>query len=420
MKVNSYGSLLKKYLIGVSLLVMSMFMLTGCDLYSLIGPGSDYGVEKKDSDKEDKADKEAYVPESDILTDEVIEKIDTLIQVVDQYYLYEYDEEAMVEAIYAAVLSSLGDPYSVYYTKEEYDSFLESASGVYCGIGVVVQQDMETGIVTAVKPYVDCPGYEAGIRPGDIILAVDGTEITGMDLNTAVTLIKGEEGTTVTITIYRDEQTMDFEVERRMISVQTIAYEMLEDNIGYIDIDEFDEVTADQFSKALDELTAQGMEGLIIDLRDNPGGLLDIVVKMLDEILPEGTIVSVKDKYGKTDEFTSDAATRLEVPLVVLINENSASASEIFAGAVKDYGVGTLVGKTTFGKGIVQTLFSLRDGTGVKITIEDYYTPSGESIHQIGVAPDVEVELPYELKILVEIPKDEDTQLQAALDILCE
>ena len=270
------------------------------------------------------------------------------------------------------------------------------------------------------RQYENCPGYEAGIRPGDLVLAVDGTDITGMDLNSAVALIRGEEGTSVTITLQREDEVFDVEVTRRQIDVETVTYRMMDDNIGYIQIDEFDEVTAKQFSAAFDALTEQGMEALVIDIRNNPGGLLNIVVEMLDDILPEGVIVSVKDNKGTAEEYTSDAATRLNIPLTVLINENSASASEIFAGAIKDYGVGTLVGETTYGKGIVQTIFSLKDGTGMKLTIEDYYLPSGKSIHKVGVAPDVEIDLPEELKMYVNIPEDQDVQLQKAMEILKE
>lgn len=424
--------------VGMLSAVLIMAVLAGCSgISSLIGPGSDYKNQTSESTTDDtennsssqntseeettkKATYGRYTPKSPQLTDEVIEKIDTLMQVIDYYYLYDYDEGEMIDAIYKAVMDSLGDPYSIYYTEEEYNSFLESSSGSYCGIGVVVQQNVQTGIVTAVRPYQNCPGYEAGIRPGDLILAVGGTEITGMDLNAAVALIRGEEGTSVTITLQRDDEVFDVEVTRRQIDVETVTYRMLDDNIGYIQVDEFDEVTAKQFSEALDTLIDQGMEALVIDIRDNPGGLLNVVVDMLDEILPEGVIVSVKDKNGKTEEYRSDAETKLEVPLAVLVNGNSASASEIFAGAVKDYGVGTIVGTTTFGKGIVQTIFSLNDGTGMKLTIEDYYTPSGKSIHKIGVSPDVEIDLPDELKVLVDIPEDEDTQLQKAIEILKE
>ena len=430
--------------VGMLSAVLMIVVLAGCSgISSLIGPGSDKSNRIEQGTGEDAAQKNAsastgsktdnqveettskatygkYKPKSEQLTDEVIEKIDTLMQVIDYYYLYDYDKDEMVDAIYKAVMSSLGDPYTVYYTADEFNAFMESSSGSYCGIGVVVQQNMQTGLVTAVRPYEDCPGYEAGIRPGDLILAVDGTEITGMDLNTAVALIKGEEGTSVTITLQRDEEVFDVEVTRRQIDVKTVNYRMMDDNIGYIQIEEFDEVTSDQFSQALDSLIEQGMEALVIDIRNNPGGILDTVVAMLDELLPEGTIVSVKDRNGTAQEYTSDADTKLTVPLTVLINGNSASASEIFAGAIKDYGVGTLVGTTTYGKGIVQTAFSLSDGTGVKITIEDYYLPSGKSIHKVGVDPDVEIDLPDELKTYVTIPEDEDVQLQKAIEILKE
>ena len=430
--------------VGMLSAVLMIAVLAGCSgISSLIGPGSDKSnrIEqgtgeaatqknasastgsKSDNQVEETTSKATYgkyKPKSEQLTDDVIEKIDTLMQVIDYYYLYDYDKDEMVDAIYKAVMSSLGDPYTVYYTADEFNAFMESSSGSYCGIGVVVQQNMQTGLVTAVRPYEDCPGYEAGIRPGDLILAVDGTEITGMDLNTAVALIKGEEGTSVTITLQRDEEVFDVEVTRRQIDIKTVNYRMMDDNIGYIQIEEFDEVTSDQFSQALDSLIEQGMEALVIDIRNNPGGILDTVVAMLDELLPEGTIVSVKDRNGTAQEYTSDADTKLTVPLTVLINGNSASASEIFAGAIKDYGVGTLVGTTTYGKGIVQTAFSLSDGTGVKITIEDYYLPSGKSIHKVGVDPDVEIDLPDELKTYVTIPEDEDVQLQKAIEILKE
>ena len=435
---------LKGVAVGMLSAVLMIAVLAGCSgISSLIGPGSDKSNRIEQGTGEDATQKNAsastgsktdnqveettskatygkYKPKSEQLTDDVIEKIDTLMQVIDYYYLYDYDKDEMVDAIYKAVMSSLGDPYTVYYTADEFNAFMESSSGSYCGIGVVVQQNMQTGLVTAVRPYEDCPGYEAGIRPGDLILAVDGTEITGMDLNTAVALIKGEEGTSVTITLQRDEEVFDVEVTRRQIDVKTVNYRMMDDNIGYIQIEEFDEVTSDQFSQALDSLIEQGMEALVIDIRNNPGGILDTVVAMLDELLPEGTIVSVKDRNGTAQEYTSDADTKLTVPLTVLINGNSASASEIFAGAIKDYGVGTLVGTTTYGKGIVQTAFSLSDGTGVKITIEDYYLPSGKSIHKVGVDPDVEIDLPDELKTYVTIPEDEDVQLQKAIEILKE
>ena len=433
---------LKGVAAGMLSAVLMIAVLAGCSgISSLIGPGSDKSNRIEQGTGEDTAQKNAsastgsksdnqveettpkatygkYKPKSEQLTDEVIEKIDTLMQVIDYYYLYDYDKDAMVDAIYKAVMGSLGDPYSVYYTGDEFKAFMESSSGSYCGIGVVVQQNMQTGLVTAVRPYEDCPGYEAGIRPGDLILAVDGTEITGMDLNTAVALIKGEEGTSVTITLQRDEEVFDVEVTRRQIDVKTVNCRMMDDNIGYIQIEEFDEVTSEQFSQALDSLIEQGMEALVIDIRNNPGGILNTVVAMLDELLPEGTIVSVKDRNGTAQEYTSDADTKLTVPLTVLINGNSASASEIFAGAIKDYGVGTLVGTTTYGKGIVQTILPLTDGSAFKFTIAKYYTPKGTDIHEKGIKPDVEVKMSDKQWKKAQTDDKADKQLKKAIEIL--
>jgi carboxyl-terminal processing protease len=241
-----------------------------------------------------------------------------------------------------------------------------------------------------------------------------------MDLNAAVALIRGEEGTTVTITLQRDEEVLDVEVTRRQIDVETVTYRMLEDNIGYIQVDEFDEVTANQFSTALDALTAQGMEALVVDIRNNPGGLLNVVVDMLDEILPEGIIVSVKDKNGVAQEYKSDAETRLNVPMAVLINGNSASASEILAGAIKDYEYGTLIGTTTFGKGIVQTIFPLEDGDAVKLTTAKYFTPNGNYIHGVGIDPDIELEYEYLNPDGTEYDVKYDNQIQKAVEVLTE
>lgn len=429
MKKNN--GFIKGVVCGMLVAVLLIGTLAGCaGLNNLVGPGSDYAnqtsgdetkatKETKESTKETTASSgSGYTPSSEVLSDDFLRKADSLIKMIDDYYLYEYNTEEMQIAMYRAIFEALGDPYSTYYTAEELNSFLESSSGTYCGIGVVVQQNAETGVVTAVRPYLNCPGYEAGIRPGDIIYAVGGVEITGMDLNAAVTLIRGEEGTTVTITLIRDGEKMDVEVTRRQIQIETVTYEMLDNKVGYIKVEEFDEVTAEQFSAAIDDLNSQGMTMLVIDLRDNPGGLLNIVVEMLDYVVPKGVVVSVKDKNGSGKSYNSTNDPKVTVPYAVLVNGNSASASEIFAGAVQDYSAGTIVGTTSYGKGIVQSIYSFRDGTGAKITIEDYYTPSGRSIHKLGVTPDVEIDLPDDLKKLVTIPHDEDTQLQKAIEVL--
>ena len=261
---------------------------------------------------------------------------------------------------------------------------------------------------------------EAGLRPGDILYKVGDAEVTGMDLTMVVSQIKGEENTKVLISVAREgeEDYLEFQVERRTIEIQTVGSAMLEDQIGYISITSFDDVTTDQFMKALDELETQGIKGLIVDLRGNGGGLVSSVCAILDRLLPEGLIVYTEDKYGNREEETSDAEHYFDKPLAVLVNGNSASASEIFAGAIKDYGIGTLVGTKTYGKGIVQKIYPLHDGTAVKLTVSKYYTPKGNNIHEIGIEPDVEIDLEEALKKEVVVPLGEDNQVQKALEVL--
>ncbi|WP_310601625.1 S41 family peptidase [Anaerosporobacter sp.] len=350
-------------------------------------------------------------------------KINRIKSIIDKYYLNEVDEEKMVDGIYKGLVSSLGDPYSVYYTKEEFDSLMESSSGSYCGIGAYVTQDVKTGVISIVKPFEGGPAYESGILPGDIIYKVAGDEVTGVDLSEVVGKMKGEEGTSVDVEIVREGESepIKLTIERRKVEVPTIAYEMLDNNVGYIEIAEFDEVTGPQFRSAIEELDKQGMKGLVIDLRNNPGGLLDTVCDMLDRMLPEGLIVYTEDKNGtRTEEVKSTAEESFDKPLVVMINGNSASASEVFAGAIQDYGIGTILGTTSFGKGIVQSVIPLTDGSGVKVTVSKYYTPKGRNIHGIGIDPDVVVELNDELKTKVSIDKSEDNQLQEAIKIILD
>lgn len=352
--------------------------------------------------------------------DKVIEKIDKLEALIDKFYLQDVNEDQLADGIYKGLMSSLKDPYSVYYTKEEYAALLESSSGVYCGIGATVSQDVNTGAITIAKPFATGPAHAAGILPGDIVYKVDGEEVTGQDLTEVVSKIKGTEGSTVDLVIVREgeDEPLNFTITRKEIEVPTIEYEMMDNNIGYISVSEFDEVTADQFRKALADLEKQGLKGLVIDLRDNPGGLLDTVVDMLNRMLPKGLIVYTEDKYGTREEKFSDAKESFDKPLAVLINGNSASASEIFAGAIQDYKIGTIVGTTSFGKGIVQSIIPLNDGTAIKVTVSKYYTPNGKNIHGIGISPDVKVELSDKLKKQVIIDKDEDNQLQKAIQVV--
>lgn len=357
--------------------------------------------------------------EDGLIASSTQQKLQVIREMIESKYLYgeDVDEDKLQEAIIKGYVDGLGDPYSVYYNEAETQSLMESTSGEFGGIGVVITQNIDTQIITFTTVYENSPGEKAGLKDGDILYKVDGEEVTGQDLDTVVSKIRGEKGTTVEITVYRGDSMEEYTcvVTRNIIEVNTVAYEMKENKIGYIAVSGFETVTYDQFEAALNDLTGQGMEALVIDLRNNPGGNLSTVCDMLDLILPEGTIVSTKDKNGNGSVITSDEERQLNIPLAVLINGNSASASEIFAGAVQDYGIGTLVGTTTYGKGIVQELYQMTDGTCLKITTSEYFTPSGRNIHGIGIDPDIEVKYEYD-----EANPEADNQLEAALNCLKE
>ena len=337
-------------------------------------------------------------------------KVQELNQYIEKYYLFDYEDEDVENGIYKGLMAGLGDVYTGYYTPEEYASFMEASNGSYSGIGAMMQQDYTTGIITVVRVFDGSPSAEAGLQSGDILYMVEGEEVTGIDLSLVVSELKGEEGTPVQISILRETDILEMTLTRRSIQVPTVESRMIDEEIGYIAITEFDDVTEDQFTTALGSLESQGMKKLIIDLRDNGGGLVDVTCAILDRLLPEGLIVYTEDKYGNRQEETSDAENYFAGDMAVLVNENSASASEIFAGAIKDYGVGTLIGTQTFGKGIVQSLFPLEDGSAVKITVSRYYTPSGNNIHEVGITPDIIVEADRESL--------EDVQLLKAIEVL--
>lgn len=346
---------------------------------------------------------------------DVEEKLDQLEGLIEDYYLYEdeVDKDALIEGIYTGYAGALGDPYTEYYDEEETKALQESTSGEFSGIGATMSQDAETGVITVVNVYKGSPAEKAGILEGDILSGVDGRSTEGQDLENVVSWIKGEQGTEVSVVVVRDGEEVEMTAVRDIIEVQTVEYEMKAGQVGYISVSEFDSVTYDQFKTALEDLEASGMEGLVIDLRSNPGGNLSTVTDMLKLLLPEGTIVSTKDKYGNTEEITCDGTHEFSKPLAVLVNQYSASASEIFCGAVQDYGTGTIVGTTTYGKGVVQQLLDLGDGTCLKLTIAEYYTPSGRSINGTGVTPDVEVEYEYNAQ-----DPEADNQLDRALEIV--
>ena len=345
------------------------------------------------------------------------EKTSVLQNIIDRYFLFDEDMTKVEDGIYAGMMNGLGDPHTVYYTKEEYKALNEDTEGKYSGIGAVVSQNPNTKIITIVKIFDNSPANDAGLQVGDIIYKIDGEEVAGTDMDILVkTKIRGEEGTSFKMTVLRGDERKEVELDltRRSIEVETVAGKMLDNNIGYIAVSQFDAVTSEQFKSNIESLQSQGMTKLIVDLRGNPGGLLDQVVDMLDYILPDGLVLYTEDKYGKREEYYSDGSHELKIPMVVLVNENSASASEVFTATFRDFEWGTVVGKTTFGKGIVQNVLPLGDGTAVKITTQHYYPPSGYDLHKVGIKPDLEVDLNEGAKI----GTDSDNQLSAAIDIL--
>lgn len=354
----------------------------------------------------------------------VTKKLEQIQDIIDKKYLFEEKIDTSEEeaGIYQGFLSGLNDPYAVYYTPDELTSFLDETNGSYCGIGALVSQNVQTGVSTIVRVFEGSPAEEAGILPGDALYKVDGIEVIGMDLSLLVNnYVKGEEGSQLTITVYRENsgEYKDITLTRRPIDVQTVSGKMLDEEIGYISVAEFDRVTADQFKSKIEELQGEGMKRLIIDLRNNPGGEVTTVVSMADYILKDGgRILTVANKKGTEETYDAEDGHSLEIPMVVLVNGNSASASEVFTGAMKDYGVATIVGTKTFGKGIVQTLMPLSDGSAIKLTTDHYYTPNGNDIHGKGIEPDLEVELDEEAVQEVVIPEEKDNQLQKAVEVV--
>lgn len=376
-------------------------------------------------------------------------KLGFLEDLVDEYFLFEKDTEQLESNIYKGMMYALEDPYSVYYTEEEFAELTEDISGTYCGIGVQVSQNLSTGTITVTRVFKNSPAAEAGMQKGDRIYKVGEVIAPEEDLDLLVKqYIRGEEGTYVDLTVLRGDENEEvaLHVERRMVEQDTVEYQMLADQTGYVLVTQFDSVTTEQFKSAVNELTLAGMERLIIDLRDNPGGVLDAAIDMAAYILPEndrfdGTILSTANKYGDgvryycengkirfesdTDETTSsypkEDRHEVDLPIAVLINGESASASELFSGALRDYDAAILVGTTSYGKGIMQSVIPLTDGSGIKLTTAYYYTPSGYCVHEKGLEPDVEVELEVSDEFKNgEISLDKDNQVQRAIEALKE
>lgn len=350
-------------------------------------------------------------------------KYNNILAQINKSFLNEDDIDAdkIADGMYQGIIDSLGDKYADYYTAEEYSDYVEQYQGQYGGIGAYVAKNSETGDIVIVNPFKDAPAQRAGIKAGDILLEIGGQSVVGKSLDEAVTLMKGKPGTSIHVKLLREKEEIELDVDREIVDVPTVSHTMLEnEEIGYIYVSAFDDITVKQFNDAINDLEKKNAKGLIIDVRDNGGGRLDTVVAMLNRILPEGLIMYTETKYGMDEKFEADDKESYDKPIVVLINGYSASASEVFSGALKDHKRATLVGTKSYGKGVVQTLFPLRtigDGSAIKITTAKYFTPAGNNIDGIGIEPDIEVE--YDKDKDVKVGKElRDNQLQKAIETI--
>ena len=355
-----------------------------------------------------------------VLDAETLSKLDELMGQINLNYYEDVDASVLQKGLYSGLLEGLNDPYSAYYTEEEYKDLMEQTQGNFYGIGAGLSQDKESMQVTITKVYEDTPAEKAGLKAGDVIVKVDDIDATSMEVSDLVQHIRGEEGTTVHLEIYRpgESDDLEYDIERAKVNYETVTGQLLDGGIGYIYVSEFGEDTANQFEKTIADLESQGMKAMIVDLRNNGGGMITAVTQMLDDILPEGLLVYTEDKYGNRQEFKSSDDTKLEYPMAVLVNGYSASASEIFAGAIRDYDYGTLIGTTTYGKGVVQKIIPLPDGDAVKLTIAKYYTPKGENIQGTGIDPDIELEYEYTGDPDADFDIYSDNQVAKAIEVL--
>jgi carboxyl-terminal processing protease len=352
-------------------------------------------------------------------TNPIKEKVGEVKGIIDNYYYEEYDQQELIDGAAKGMVEALNDPYSSYMNEEEYKDSLESVSNSYGGLGILVSVDEEDNLITIISPFAGSPAAKAGLLPGDKIIKVDGVEVSGKDLNKAIGLMKGVPGVTVVVTVMRGEnkELLDISVKRDIIKLEEVSNKTYDD-IGYIRIPRFYEKCDDDFFKSLDELIAAGINGLVIDVRNNPGGLVNEVCSIADRLVPKGLIIKAKDKNGNEAPYYSDNE-EINIPVVLLVNQGSASASEILALALREYDKAVLVGEKTFGKGVIQSVIPLSDNTGIAITSAKYYGIDDKSYHGIGLEPDVKVEINLnQIQNIWNMSLEEDIQLKKALDIL--
>lgn len=340
-------------------------------------------------------------------------------RIIDKYYLGEVDEQKLLEGAIKGYVDGLGDQYSEYYTPEELEEYKEETLGNFVGIGIYMVKDEERNLITVLTPIKDTPAYEAGILPGDIIYKIDGATYTGDQMSEAAKKMKGDIGTKVKLELIRDTETVSVEIERKTIKVNHVESKVLSDNIGYLKISTFDEECAKEFKEKCEELKSKNVKGLIIDLRNNGGGIVDEATDIADLFVDKGANLLITVDKDNNEEITKAKTNKyIDLPVIILTNSNTASASEILTGALKDNGIAKSVGTTTYGKGVIQNLLTLTDGSGLKITTNEYYTPNKSKINKVGIEPNEKVELPEEYRNKLEIPEENDTQLQKAIELL--
>ena len=351
--------------------------------------------------------------------DKLTKSLKNIKSLLKKYYLNDIDEDKAIDGAIAGYVSALGDKYTEYIPKDEMQEYTQNLMGNYVGIGIYMAQNTKDNTIIVISPIKYSPAEEAGILPGDIIKKIDGVEYNGESMEAAANNIKGVEGSTVKLEIQRGQEIKEFEITRKKITTNPVVSEKLENNIGYLEVSSFDENTAENFKAKYQELKSQGITSLIIDLRNNGGGLVEEALKIADYIVPKDKELLVTvDKNGKEKIEKSKEDVLIDMPIVVLVNNNSASSSEILAGALKDLNEATIVGNTTYGKGVIQQLLSLRDGSGLKVTVEEYYTPNRTKINGVGIEPDEKVELPESVTNILVVKDEEDTQLQKAVELL--
>ena len=352
---------------------------------------------------------------------DISQTLDTYRAVIDKYYLGDVDEESLKEGAIQGYIEGLGDPYTEYISKEDMEDYMQDTMGNFVGIGIYMIEDSKTNQIMVLAPIKGSPAERAGIQPGDYIISVNGEPCTADDMTMISTKIKGEEGTTVKLQILRGEETLDFEIARENIIVNPVEGEVLQNNIGYIEFSSFDENTAEDFKTKFEELQAQGITSLIIDLRNNGGGIVDEALQIAGYIADKDSVLLYEvDKDNKETVEKNESNPIINMPVIILTNENTASSSEILAGALKDLGKARTVGITTYGKGVIQQILTLPDGSGLKITTEKYLTPNRTEINEVGIEPDEVVELPESVESVLNVDRSQDTQLKRAIEMLTE